>query len=160
MSVGLNSGRDAIDQHQRSQSHYSQLASNGTLPAGSQAVLGLQGKEQMTFRGQLESLEQVLIDIVSEIKYHRRQVEIVKAEKDTTGAVLQMNIVKNKNASLNEEYKLGEEIKRQNQDQEKAFVKLHRQVEVLNNDTYTANTRLLQMQRRIVELESAVGVPS
>ena len=73
---------------------------------GSQAVLGLQNKEQMTFRGQLESLEQVLIDIVSEIKYHRRQVEIVKAEKDTTGAVLQMNIVKNKNASLNEEYKL------------------------------------------------------
>lgn len=80
----------------------------------------------MTFRGQLESLEQVLIDINSEIKYHRRQVEIVKAEKDTTGAVLQMNIVKSKNASLNEEYKLGEEIKRQNQDQEKAFVKLHR----------------------------------
>lgn len=71
-----------------------------------------------------------------------------------------MNIVKNKNASLNEEYKLGEEIKRQNGDQEKAFVKLHRQVEVLNNDTYTANTRLLQMQRRILELEGAVGVPS
>ena len=110
---------------------------------GSQAVLGLQNKEQMTFRGQLESLEQVLIDIVSEIKYHRRQVEIVKAEKDTAGAVLQMNIVKNKNASLNEEYKLGEEIKRQNGDQDKAFVKLHRQVDVLNNDTYTANTRLL-----------------
>ena len=74
----------------------------------------------------MESLEQVLIDIVSEIKYHRRQVEIVKAEKDTSGAVIQMNIVKNKNASLNEEYKLGEEIKRQHQDQEKTFVKLHR----------------------------------
>ena len=55
---------------------------------GSQAVLGLHGKDTMTFRGQLESLEQVLIDIVSEIKYHRRQVEIIKAEKDTAGAVL------------------------------------------------------------------------
>ena len=123
-------------------------------------MLGLQGKEQMTFRGQLESLEQVLIDIVSEIKYHRRQVEIIKAEKDTSGAVLQMNIVKNKNASLNEEYKLAEEIRRQNGDQQKQFTKLHGQVDVLNNDTYTANTRLLQMQRRIVELENAVGVPS
>ena len=94
------------------------MASNGTLPAGlgSQAILGLQGKETMTFRGQLESLEQVLIDIVSEIKYHKRQVEIVKAEKDTSGAVLQMNIVKSKNASLNEEYKLAEEIKRSNED--------------------------------------------
>ena len=84
-----------------------------------------------------------MLDIVSEIKYHKRQVEIVKAEKDTAGAVLQMNIVKSKNASLNEEYKLGEEIKRSNEDQEKTFVKLHRQVDVLNNDTYTANTRLL-----------------
>jgi len=71
-----------------------------------------------------------------------------------------MNIVKNKNASLNEEYKLGEEIKRQHGDQEKVFGKLHRQVDVLHNDTYTANTRLLQMQRRILELEGAVGVPS
>ena len=51
-------------------------------------MLGLQGKEQMTFRGQLEALESVLIDIVSELKYHRRQVDIIKAEKDTSGAVL------------------------------------------------------------------------
>ena len=71
-----------------------------------------------------------------------------------------MNIVKNKNASLNEEYKLGEEIKREHEDQEKAFQKIHRQIEVLDNDTYTANTRLLQMQRRILSLEQAVGVPS
>lgn len=71
-----------------------------------------------------------------------------------------MNIVKNKNQSLNEEYKLGEEIKRQNGDQDKVYEKLNRQIDVLNNDTYTANTRLLQMQRRIVELEGAVGMPA
>lgn len=105
--------------------------------------MGLQGKESMTFRGQLESLEQVLIDIVSELKYHKRQVEIISAEKDTSGAVLQMNIVKSKNASLNEEFKLSKEIKRTNQDQQKVFKKLHDQTEVLHNDTYTANTRLL-----------------
>ena len=51
MSMGLNSGRDnaivGVDQQHQSQSRYSQLASNGTLPAntGSQAVLGLQGKD-------------------------------------------------------------------------------------------------------------------
>lgn len=42
----------------------------------------------MTFRGQLESLENVLIDIVSELKYHRRQIEIIAAEKETSGAVM------------------------------------------------------------------------
>ena len=79
----------------------------------------------MTFRGQLESLENVLLDIVSELKYHRRQIEIVSAEKETTGAVLQMNIVKAKNSVLNNEYKLQEEIKRNNKTQEKEFGKLH-----------------------------------
>ena len=114
----------------------------------------------MTFRGQLESLENVLNDIVSEIKYHRRQVEIIGAEKETTGAVMQMNIVKAKNSVLNEEYKVTEEIKRSNLKQDKEFHKLHGQVDVLKNDSYTANTRLLQMQRRIVDLEGLVGVES
>ena len=123
-------------------------------------VPGLIGKETMTFRGQLESLENVLIDVVSELKYHRRQIEIISAEKETTGAVMQMNIVKAKNSVLNEEYKLQEEISRHKKAQEKEFVKLHAQVDVLKNDSYTANTRLLQMQRRIVELEGLVGVPS
>ena len=71
-----------------------------------------------------------------------------------------MNIVKAKNSVLNEEYKLAEEIKRHNKAQEKDVTKLHAQVDILKNDTYTANTRLLQMQRRIIELESLVGVPS
>ena len=124
------------------------------------AVPGLIGKETMTFRGQLESLENVLIDIVSELKYHRRQIEIISAEKETSGAVMQMNIVKAKNGVLNEEYKLQEEIKRNNRTQEKEFKKLHDQVDVLKNDSYTANTRLLQMHRRILELEGLVGVPS
>ena len=73
---------------------------------------------------------------------------------------MQMNIVKAKNGVLNEEYKLQEEIKRNNKVQEKEFVKLHNQTDVLKNDSYTANTRLLQMQRRIIELEGLVGVPS
>lgn len=105
------------------------MASNGTLVhAGtlSQPHIALPGKESMTFRGQLESLEQVLIDVVNEIKYHRRQIEIISAEKDTTGAILQMNIVKNRNASLNEEYKLAEEIRRMNDGQAKDYDKLHR----------------------------------
>jgi len=47
---GVNSGR--IDALQNSASVYSQVASNGTLGvAGSNAVLGLQNKDNMTFRG-------------------------------------------------------------------------------------------------------------
>ena len=68
-------------------------------------VLGI-SKENFTVRGHLEALEGVLVDMVSELKYHRQQVEIISAEKDTVGAVLAMNIAQAKNAVLNEECKL------------------------------------------------------
>ena len=53
-------------------------------------------------RGHLDDLEKVVNDMVSELKYHRQQIAICGAEKDTIGAVLQMNILKDKNAVLNE----------------------------------------------------------
>lgn len=56
-------------------------------------------------RGHLDSLEAVLNDMVTELKYHQQQVAIVAAEKDTAGAVLQMNIVNAKNSILNEEFR-------------------------------------------------------
>jgi hypothetical protein len=56
-------------------------------------------------RGHLDSLESVLNDMVTELKYHQQQVAIVAAEKDTAGAVLQMNIVNAKNSILNEEFR-------------------------------------------------------
>ena len=43
--------------------------------------------------------------MVTELKYHQQQVQIISAEKDTAGAVLQMNIVNAKNSVLNEEYR-------------------------------------------------------
>ena len=135
------------------------VSTNMQSPHNQQSVPGLANKDNMTFRGQLESLEAVLIDVVSEIKYHRRQIDIIKAEKDTAGAVVQMNIVNTKNTILNEEYKMCEKIKQSDRKQDKEYQKLHKQVDVLHNETYTANTRLMQMQRRILEVESIVGLP-
>ena len=70
-----------------------------------------------------------------------------------------MNIVNTKNSLLNEEYKMCEEIKRANRKQDREFERLHSQVDVIHNETYTANTRFMQMQRRILEVESIVGLP-
>jgi hypothetical protein len=70
-----------------------------------QAVLNT-SKEGFTLRGHLESLESAIVEMVSELKYHRHQVGIISAEKDTSGAVAEMNIVQAKNCVLNSEYKL------------------------------------------------------
>jgi hypothetical protein len=62
-------------------------------------------KSGVTFRGHCELLENVLVEVVSELKYHRQQLQIISAEKDTAGAVIQMGIAQAKNAILSEELK-------------------------------------------------------
>lgn len=62
-------------------------------------------KDAITLRGNLEILENVIVDIVSELKYHNQQLSILSAEKDTAAAVIQMNIAQAKNSVLSEELK-------------------------------------------------------
>lgn len=69
-------------------------------------------KEGFSLRGHLEQLEDAIVEMVSELKYHRQQVGIISAEKDTSAAVAELNILQAKNAVLNCEFKLEQEIKR------------------------------------------------
>jgi len=69
-------------------------------------------KDGFSLRGHLEQLEDAIVEMVSELKYHRQQVGIISAEKDTSAAVAELNILQAKNAVLNCEYKLEQEIKR------------------------------------------------
>lgn len=83
------------------------LKKNHTLIGGDKT------KDQFTIRGHLEELESVLNNMMTELKYHSQQVAIISAEKETSGALLQMNIVQARNSVLNEEYKSRQELKRQ-----------------------------------------------
>jgi len=117
-------------------------------------------KSGITFRGHCELLENVLVEVVSELKYHRQQLQIISAEKDTAGAVIQMGIAQAKNAILSEELKTQQELKRSERVQERQYENFRRQIDVLVCDAATADTRLLQMQRRIMQLESQIGIPT
>ena len=65
------------------------------------------------------------------MKYHRHQVGIINAEKDTSGAVAEMNIVQAKNAVLNSEFRLEQEIKRADRQQGVEFERIHRQMDMV-----------------------------
>lgn len=80
-------------------------AMNSLLRKNYTLIGGDKSKEQFTMRGHLDSLETVLNDMVTELKYHQQQVQIISAEKDTSGALLEMNIVQARNQVLNDEYK-------------------------------------------------------
>lgn len=117
-------------------------------------------KDQFTMRGYLDSLETVLNDMVTELKYHQQQVAIISAEKDTSGALLQMNIVQARNAVLNEEYKCRQEQTRQDGTQRRFFDKIQRQIEAVAVEHHTENARILALQRRIWDTEVVVGIPT
>lgn len=100
-----------------------------------------------------------MIDLTTEIKYHRQQVAILKTEKDTAGAVADMNILQAKHGVLNQQYKIQGEIHRSHRQQETENMKAKGLLTTIQNETNTQNTRLLQLQRRIYELEGRVGLP-
>ena len=71
------------------------------------------------------------MEMVSELKYHRHQVGIISAEKDTSAAVAELNILQAKNAVMNCEYKLEQEIKRADKQQTTEYDRIHRQMDIV-----------------------------
>lgn len=70
-----------------------------------------------------------------------------------------MNIVCARNAVLNEEYKCRQELKREDATQHRVYDKLQRQLDAITLDHNTENARILGLQRRIWDTESALGIP-
>lgn len=65
------------------------------LLRGSNALIGSTKnplKEQFTMRGHLDSLENCLNDMLNELSYHTQQMQITSSEKDTAGALIEMNV--------------------------------------------------------------------
>ena len=156
----VNSGEKYVQYKKgNTDSSHSRELSKVQSPDGTQFQQVLNtSKEGFTLRGHLESLESAIVEMVSELKYHRHQVGIISAEKDTSGAVAEMNIVQAKNAILNTEYKLEQEVKRADRQQGVEYDRIHRQMDMIQTDSNTQNTRLLQLQRRIYELQGFIGL--
>ena len=71
-----------------------------------------------------------------------------------------MNIVKTRNEVLNDEYKIKQEIRRENGVQCRFYEKMNMQIEQLQLDHNTENSRILALQRRIWDTEQALGIPT
>lgn len=75
------------------------------LKERSTLIGGDRRKEQFTMRGHLDQLESTLNDMITELSYHSSQVRITTQEKDTAGALLEMNVNRMRNQCLNDQYK-------------------------------------------------------
>jgi hypothetical protein len=74
---------------------------------------------------------------LTEIKYHRQQVTIIRGEKDTLDTVLNMKIADTKKSVQNDEARVRADMERSRKTQKQETQRLQGQVRTLNLETNT-----------------------
>lgn len=63
-------------------------------------------------KGKLTSLEDMIKTLAEELNYHKREVQLLRAEKETLESVLTLKTQEVRKALTNENFKVEEEMKR------------------------------------------------
>lgn len=110
-----------------------------------------------SLKGKLLSLEEMIRSITEEMNFHKKEVQILRSEKDTLENVLNMKINDVRKSLMNEINRVEEEMKRHFSHQKAENSRLQQQITQLKGEKTALQQQLLALQRRISELESQVG---
>ncbi|EGR31587.1 phosphoesterase family protein, putative [Ichthyophthirius multifiliis] len=115
------------------------------------------GSNPASLKGKLMSLEEMIKGIAEEMNFHKKEVQILKSEKDTLQSVLSMKTQDVKKTLTNELTRIEEEMKRHFAHQKAENARLQQQITSLKGEKTALQQQLLGLQRRITELELQVG---
>ncbi|OMJ95206.1 hypothetical protein SteCoe_1410 [Stentor coeruleus] len=122
---------------------------------GSLASLGNTGSASL--KGKLLSLEELVRSITEEMNFHKKEVQILRSEKDTLESVLNMKITDVRKSLMNEIARVEDEMKRHFAHQKAENSRLQQQITQLKGEKTSLQQQLLALQRRISELETQIG---
>ena len=108
-------------------------------------------------KGKLNSLNDTIRQLQEQLNTHKKEVQILRSEKETLESVLTMKQGDTRKALTNELYRVEEEIKRHYANQKAESTRLQQQVTVLKNDKTAIEKDIIRMQKRIEELELQIG---
>ena len=76
--------------------------------------MGSQGSNNNTanLKGKLQALEEMILQLVDELQYHKKEVQVLRSEKETLESVLTMKTQDVRKTLTNENFKVEEEMKR------------------------------------------------
>ena len=118
---------------------------------------GSLGTNPASLKGKLMSLEEMIKSVSDEMNFHKKEVQILKSEKDTLESVLTMKTQDVKKTLTNELMRIEEEMKRHFAHQKAENSRLQQQITALKGEKTALQQQLLGLQRRISELEMQVG---
>ncbi len=110
-----------------------------------------------SLKGKLNVIENLIKTVNEEITNHKKEVQVLKSEKDTLQSVLTMKTSDVKEALFEELKTLEGEMRRHFNHQKAENSRLQQQVTVLRGEKTSLQQQLIGLQRRINELEMQIG---
>lgn len=108
-------------------------------------------------KGKLSSLNDTIRQLQELLNTHKKEVQILRSEKETLESVLTMKQGDTRKALTNELYRVEEEIKRHYANQRAESTRLQQQLTQLKNDKTALEKDIIRMQKRIEEIELQIG---
>ena len=110
-----------------------------------------------SLKGKLMSLEETVRMLNDEINNHKREVQVLRSEKDTLESVLNQKIMEVRKGLMQEISRIEDDMKRNFAQQKSENMRLQQQITGLKGEKTALQQQLLSLQRRISELESQIG---
>ena len=150
------------------QNSYNKLSGAGSQHAGAMSTsehralnqtMGSQTSNNNTanLKGKLQALEEMILQLADEMQYHKKEVQVLRSEKETLESVLTMKTQDVRKTLTNENFKVEEEMKRHYAHQKAENSRIQQQVTALKGEKTALDMQLLELERRMAELELQVG---
>lgn len=110
-----------------------------------------------SLKGKLLSLEELVKSITEEMNIHKKEVQLLRSEKETLETILNMKISDVRNSLMNEIAKVEDEMKKHFAHQKAENFRLQQQITQLKGEKTALHAQMMKLQSRISELESQVG---
>ncbi|CDW83246.1 phosphoesterase family [Stylonychia lemnae] len=108
-------------------------------------------------KGKLGSLDEMIRQLADELNYHKKEVQVLRSEKESLESVLTMKTQDVRKTLTNELFKVEEEMKRHYAHQKAENARIQQQVTALKGEKTALDMQLLELERRMAELELQVG---
>ncbi|CAG9330550.1 unnamed protein product [Blepharisma stoltei] len=152
MRSTTGSFRPGMEETASPQSRMAQTQGSIVSLSGGQTASG-----SASLKGKLLSLEEMIRQITEEMNFHKKEVQILRSEKDTLENVLNMKVNDVRKSLMNEISRVEEEMKRHFSHQKAENSRLQQQITQLKGEKTALEQQLIALQRRISELENQVG---
>ena len=108
-------------------------------------------------KGKLNNLYETVRNLQENLNTHKKEMQILRGEKETLESVLTMKQNDTRKALTNELHRVEEEIRRHYANQKAETSRLQTQVTQLKNDKTALEKEILRLQGRIEEIELQIG---